>query len=176
MTKSPTDRKNRFIRELRLFVALAFLLFGFLYSLSLYRRLLLDEPLATIPYGYLTLQSLILAKIIMLGRFLRLGERFSDKSLIIPAIYKTIVFSAFIFFFASFEHALRSAFAEKNLETVYVMLAQTNPKAIIGKIPIVLFVAFPFFCLAEIGSVLGKNFLYLLFFHRKQLEKHPENR
>jgi len=38
------------------------------------------------------LEALVLAKVILIGDVLRLGRRFEDKPLIVPTLYKTVVF------------------------------------------------------------------------------------
>ena len=169
--QTPVRWKTRLRGELLMFLALSFFLFVFLCSLSLYRNLLIGESIGATQYNYLAIQSLVLAKIIILGKFLGLGERFSDRSLILPALYKTLVFSSFIFAFAYFEHVLRGVFSGEPLAKVYQDWTNTNIVTVLGRIPIVLFVALPFFCLAEISNLIGKGTLYALFFRRTTLRE-----
>ena len=60
-----------------------------------YRRLILQEyEIGYLNYGIAAIEAAILAKVIMIGEFMRLGRKYEDKPLIIPTVPKTII-SAF---------------------------------------------------------------------------------
>jgi hypothetical protein len=160
--------KERLYSEGLLYLLLVGIFFLFLCSLSVYRSLILGKDFRSIDYVYEGIQAFFLAKIIIIGRFLKIGERFSNSALIIPVTYKTIAFSVFIFAFTFFKHVFVGVFSGKALEELSKAFTTSNLIPILGTIPIVLFVAFPFSCLAEIGNILGKGQLYSLFFRRKK--------
>ena len=58
------------------------------------RRFILAEY--QISYGHYwvsVLEALVLAKVILIGDMVRLGRRFDDKPLMVPTLYKAVVFS-----------------------------------------------------------------------------------
>ncbi len=66
-------------------------------AFTLYRRLILEKYLVVyLHYGIALIEALVLAKIILLGEAARLGRKHEDKPLIVPALYKTIVFGIWV--------------------------------------------------------------------------------
>src|SRR4051794_2749035 len=73
-----------------IFVYLAVFFFVF----KLYTRLLLREyGIGYFVYGLTLLKALVLSKIILTAEMLHVGERFNDRPLSVPTLYKTITFS-----------------------------------------------------------------------------------
>ena len=73
-----------------------------------YRRLILKEyEINYLNYGVAMIEAAILAKIIIIGDFMRLGRKYEDKPLIIPTIHKTIIFGILVIGFKIGEHMVR---------------------------------------------------------------------
>ena len=73
-----------------------------------YRRFLLAEYSITYTNYWLALiGALILGKVIMIGSVFRLGRWLEDKPLIVPTIYKAVIFSAFVLVFRVVEYAIK---------------------------------------------------------------------
>ena len=159
-------------QEFRAYSMLALFLFLFLCSLSFYRNLILGEDsIGHIAYWYILVESLILSKIIVIGRFFRLGERFLEKSIIIHTAYKTIVFCLFVVFFSFLEHFVEGFISGKGLPELYEAVTRKYLVGILGRVPLFITVSFPLFALMEVGRVIGRNRLYNLFFNRSSFEK-----
>ena len=160
---------QRFASELRrvtvMFLYLALIIGGF----RIYRTLILEEyHMGYFQYGYALVESLILTKIILLGDFLRLGETFNQRPLIVPTLYKAVSFSILVLVFESIEHLIPGLIHGKDLASVlkgmftgqglYEQLAQF----------VMMFVALvPFFALRGINSALGEGKLFALFFENR---------
>jgi hypothetical protein len=167
-----TGIKTKLLEEtkmmLLLFVYLALLLGTFL----LYRRLLLDEyQIGYFHYGYNVVEALVLAKIIVLGRSLGVGERFTDRPLIVPTLYKTVCFSIFVLAFTILEHIIVGLWHGKNVPAVVAEIFGQGLWEILVRV-LVLFVALvPLFAVWETGRLIGEGKLFELFFKRKSAGK-----
>jgi hypothetical protein len=160
--------KEKFLRETRLYLILTVYLALFLSSLSTYRKLILEEnAISYIHYSYNFIEAMILAKIILIGKFFNLGERFHDRSLIIPATYKTIIFCIFVFAFEILEKFFVGFFEGKSMASIYSEFYTKDVFIMLGVLPIIFFAFIVFFAFLEVDRVLGEGKLFNLFFRRK---------
>ena len=94
MTTSNAEKvsvKRKVLHELRQLAALFIYLSLFFIIFRAYTRMGLAEyEINYFAYGLSLLKSLALAKIILTGEAFHLGERFRERPLIIPTVYKTI--------------------------------------------------------------------------------------
>ncbi len=164
----PPEWKQKLFEEMRSLGLLTVFLVFFFCAFTTYRKLIIgDQSVNYINYAYNIVQSLLLAKIILLGQFLKLGERFLDKPLIIPALYKTLVFCVFVFVFSVAEHFIKGILTGKNIEMVFNEFASASVNEILGRFLIYFPVFLFLFGYIELGRVLGKDKLFALFFGNK---------
>ena len=114
-------------------------------------------------YGYALIEALVLAKVIMVGEALHLGDRYRDQPLIVPTLYKTFLFSLLFLVFIALEDLVTGWIHRQSLgeivhhvlsESIYEKLART----------LVTFVALiPLFAYREVGRILGEGRLAELF-------------
>lgn len=169
--------KHEIAHEIRSFLWIALYLTVFFSLLRWYTQLAMHEYQVDYGgYGYVVLQSLALAKLILTGEALRLGERYRERPLIAPTLYKTLVFSAFVAAFHILEHLIMGWVEGENLREI----VQKIPKhgwAHLFSMMLVIFVAFiPFFAFRELERVLGEGKLRDLFFSRREAAKLDEAR
>ena len=120
-------------------------------AFTVYRRILLAEHGVTHEnYGFAVIEALVLGKVIMLGDLARLGRGLEAKPLIVPTLYKTLVFSALVAAFKVVE-LLSDKWSDELLANGLVLLV-----ALI-----------PFFAIKELGRVLGKDTVSSLFFRSR---------
>jgi hypothetical protein len=143
------------------FVYLAF----FFSSFTLYRRLILGEyQIGYLHYGIGLIQALILAKVILVGRALRLGRRFQERPLIVPTLYKSVVFTIFVGFFGLVEHTIGGLLHGKGIAEGFEEFVNLGRDELLARC-LVIFVAFiPFFAFEELERVLGNGKLGKLLF------------
>jgi len=133
-----------------------------------YRRLLLAaHDITYTNYWVAVIEALIFAKVIMIGDVLRLGRGLEKKPLIVPTLYKTVVFTLFVGVFTVLEHAIKGLWTGTGFmggiadffgKGSYELLANS----------LVVFAAFiPFFAVKELQRVYGKDELRALFFLRR---------
>lgn len=174
MTKETIPLKKKLAQEMRLFLIYASYLIFFFCSMITYRRLLLGEySISYFHYGYGVVQALILAKIILVGEALGLGEKFSKKPLIIPTFYKAIIFGFFVLIFNLFEHFLTGYLHGIAPGKVYQDLLAKGMDQILAEALVVFFAFIPFFAFVETGRVLGEGKLINLFISRKDSDLTP---
>jgi len=115
-TKEKTGWKKKVAHELLEYWVNFFYLVFFFGAFAWYRRLILAEHQITyLHYGTAIVEALILAKVILIGDALRLGRKFEDRPLIIPTLYKAVVFSFFVGVFAILEHSIGALLHGKGL-------------------------------------------------------------
>jgi hypothetical protein len=145
-----------------IFAYLALLLGAF----TTYRRVTLAEyHISYFRYGYSLVEALVLTKVIVVGRFLHLGERFHDKPLIVPALYKTLWFSLLVLAFSILERVVSEEFFNKPPSDSE--RATSGPIELLAEAIVVVTAFVPLFSLWEVGRVLGEGKLMKLFFSRK---------
>lgn len=159
--------KEKIITEMWRYIAYSVFLTLLFSAFSTYRRLILGEyAISYIHYGYSIFEALILAKIILIGQSFGLGKRFDDKSLIIPTLYKTIVFTLFVLAFTVLEHFVVGHLTGKSSAEVYQEFVDKGIYETFARVYLMFFVFILLFAFFEIGRVLGENKLFKLFFQR----------
>jgi hypothetical protein len=142
---------------------LAFFLVAFVW----YRRLILAEyEVQYTNYWFPLIEAAILAKVIMIGDFLRLGRGLEQKSLILPTVYRTVMFSVWIGIFKLLEGTVRGLLHGNGLMGGFAEIASKGRYELLSWC-VVIFVAFiPFFAFKELERVLGQEQLRALFWRR----------
>jgi hypothetical protein len=151
-------------RFMTVFLYLALLIGAF----NTYRWLLMAEyHVGYFVYGYGLLEALALAKIVVVGESLHLGERFSHRPLIVPSLYKAMLFGIIVLAFSLIEHLITGFLHGQNLAEIFSELHSRKGYEILARI-LVMFVAFiPFFAFREAGRALGRVKLFELFFRSR---------
>lgn len=170
MEKTKKNFKQKVVSELYRFAFYTLFFTFFFWSFSTYNLILGEHTVTLLNYGYGFFESLILAKIILLGETLKLGEKFASRSLIIPTLYKSLVFTLFVIGFMILEHFVTGSIRGKEASEIYQELLSKGIDVIAAKIQVMYFVFILFFAFLEIGRVLGENKLFNLFFRREMNE------
>ena len=133
-----------------------------------YRRLLLAaHDITYTNYWVAVIEALIFAKVIMIGDVLRIGRGLEQKPLIVPTLYKTVVFTLFVGVFTLIEHAIGGLWQGKGLTGGLVEFLGKGSHELLAN-SLIVFVAFiPFFGVKELGRVLGVEIIRALFFRRR---------
>jgi len=131
-----------------------------------YRRFLLAEYSITYTnYWVGLIGALILGKVIMIGSVFRLGRWLEDKPLIVPTIYKALIFSLFVLVLRVVEYAIKGLLHGDGLAAALVeFFAQKGIDEVLANLLVVLVTLIPFFAVKELGRVLGRERVAALFF------------
>ena len=152
------------------FVYVAF----FLVAFTWYRRLVLAEyHIHYTQYWFPLVEAAILAKVIIIGDLLQLGRRLDQQPLIIPTLYRTVVFTLWIGAFDVLEATVRGLIHRQGLLAGVQELATKDWHEWLAGC-VVAFVAFiPFFAFKELELVLGEDSLRPLFWKRQSARLAP---
>lgn len=160
--------KERAIEELKVFWITAFYLWLFFGSFTVYRRLIVAElGGAYLHHGIAVIEALIIAKVVIVGRMFGLSRRFEDKPLIVPVLYKSILFGIFVMLFGVVEHVIEGWIHRQGLLGGLREIGELGTDEIWAR-ALMLIVAFvPFFAFCELGRVLGMHKLGASFFSKR---------
>jgi hypothetical protein len=140
----------------------------FLGLFTWYRRLILAEyQISYVNYGVTLIEALVLAKVIMIGDVLRLGRGFEEKPLIFPTIYKTVVFSVWVWLFNVVEHTVRGLLRGEGLAGGIEEIVGRGKYELLARCMVIFFAFIPFFAFRELGQLLGEGKLREMFFRRR---------
>lgn len=161
--------REKVVEETKKFAMLFVYLFSFLGAFTTYKQvILLQYQLTLYHYGYNLVESLILAKVILVGDTMHLGDRFRSWPLILVSLYKTLLFTILVVVFSLLENIVKGLLHGEDLTWSIHLIMNKNKLEIMGDF-IILFVAFiPLFAVWELSRELGDNRLYELFFTRRR--------
>jgi hypothetical protein len=131
-----------------------------------YRRFLLAEYSITYTNYWVGLfAALVLGKVIMIGSVFRLGRWLEHKPLIVPTIYKALIFTILILVFRVVEYAIKGLLHGDGLAAALgEFFAQKGINEVLANSLVVLVTLIPFFAVKELGRVLGRERVAALFF------------
>jgi len=166
-TRSRAELKQKVRLEIKEFLIIFLYLVLMLGAFSTYRMLLMAEyHIGHFIFGYTLIEALILAKIVVLGESLGIGERFGDRPLIIPTLYQTMLFALCVLAFTIPEHLIKGCLHGQGLGEIFQELIGNRYETLARVLT--MFVAFiPFFALRETGRALGETRIFDLFFRRR---------
>jgi Na+/H+ antiporter NhaC len=167
MTHDKKAIKEKAAEELRLLLLVSGYLALFFVAFLTYRRLISREfGVSYFRYGYALLEAFLIAKVILIGKFLGLGKGSDRRTLAFSVLRAAVIYGLLVAVFAILEHVIEGLVHGKTLaasleefldQGVYEMLGRT----------LVLFVAFlPFFAFWELGRFLGEKKLFDVFFRK----------
>ncbi len=159
--------KQKVARETKEFVAVYVYLVLLIGAFTVYRWLLMEEyHVGYFVFGYALVEALILAKVILIGEALGIGERFADKPLIFPTLYKTMLFALCVLVLAIIERLITGSFHRENVTGIFQEVIRGRYE-LLARV-LMMFVAFiPFFAFGETMRVLREVKLFDLFFRSR---------
>lgn len=159
--------KQRLKREMQEYLIIAAYLAAFLLSLTTYRRLILAEyHVSYFNYGWAIMESLILAKVILVGQALHIGERFRDRPLIVATLWQTFVFSLLVAAFVLVEHTVTALIHHRPVAEEFHLTGGQGYE-LLARVQLMLVAFVPFFAFRQISAVLGEGKLFELFFRTR---------
>ena len=140
----------------------------FLVAFTWYRRLILAEyHILYTSYWIPLIEAAVLAKVIMVGDILHLGRGLEHKPLILPTLYRTVVFSVWVGFFSVLEHTVRGLLHKEGLTGGFFELVSQDWHELAAKCLVTFFAFIPFFGFKEVERVLGEGKIGGLFFRSR---------
>lgn len=142
---------------------------GVLLSLfAIHKAVILQENNLFYHVGFSFLNGLVLAKVILLGQELHIGDSLRTRPLVYVILFKSAVFSVLLFIFKFLEEGLLSIHHNKNflqgIMEAYPALMQEKFLGVILACLIIFISLIPFFAYLELERVLGaQNLRHLIF-------------
>jgi predicted small integral membrane protein len=132
-----------------------------------YKRLILAHyDISYSDWGISLIKALVLAKFIMVGGLFHFGRNLENKPLILPTLFKTVMFTLWVALFAVVESAIRGFLHGKGLNGALDHLLSEGTHEFFAKCLVVFFAFIPYFAFKELGRVLGKGKIWQLFFRK----------
>jgi hypothetical protein len=162
--------KQKVADELRKFWAIAIYLLVVFGAFTTYKRLVLSEAgISYYHYGFAVIESVILAKVIMIGEALRLGRRFESPPLIIPVLAKSVVFGLFFAVFTVLEHTIDGLLHHQGWADIAHSIVAAGRTEILARTIMVITTFVPFFAFLETDRALGGGRLFTWFFRKEAI-------
>jgi biotin carboxyl carrier protein len=131
---------------------------------SFHKALVLNEEYLLYDQGFALINSLVLAKVVLIGEFFRVGDKLTNKPLIYPIIFKSAVFAVLLICFHIFEGTLTGVLHGKTLFQSIPSIGGGTLQGIL-MVGIIMFVALmPFFAFRELDRAIGTQELHNLLF------------
>lgn len=150
--------KQRLFHEINEYLV-NFVYMAFVFSsIVLYRRLLLAEHgIYLTDYFAGIINALIIAKVVMIGAFLRISRKFEHKPLIIPTVYKALLFTIMVMIFNIIEVFIRGFIHSPVFSDAFNELKKHVDFDWLG-VSLIIFITFvPFFAFKELARALGRE-------------------
>lgn len=164
--------KQKVKNELRTFIIYAIYLNLLFFAFTSYERILLDlKDSSLLPYGFCTIQALIMAKVILIGEQIHLGRIFDNRPLAYAVAYKTLVFCLLMFILVIAEHCVIGWIEGKSTQDILDNFFNKRLNVALAKSFIMFLVFIFFFSVLETSRVLGGNKLFNLFFKSRDALK-----
>jgi hypothetical protein len=166
---SKTGVRARAANELRDLVILTAYLYVAFGALIFYKYAVLrGAGISWMPWGLAAIKAVLVAKFVLLGTALRIGERYQTKPLIWPTLHKSVVFLAVVLILTVIEEAVVGLLHGRTIRDSIAGIGGGTPEQLVAALVIVFFIFFPYFAIRSLGEVMGEKALFRLFFVERQ--------
>jgi hypothetical protein len=159
-------REKAFI-EFKRFVAVFLYLWVVFALLSIHETIIRAQN--HLDYGahtFAVINAFIFAKVLLVGDYLRLGDRFKHKPLVYPVLYKCLVFSALLTGFHIVERTFSGVVGGKTFSESFSEIGGRTLIGIVSISTLAFVMLIPFFAFRELGRMIGEEELRALFLGR----------
>ena len=157
--------KERAVHQLKEFLAMFIYLWVLLTLLVINQSIVVARE-AHQAHFFAFVNALILAKVLLIGEHLHLGNRFRDKPLLYSIFYKCFVFTIFFIVVHILERVIVGVWSGRTIAQSFPDIGSGSLKRILS-MGATLFVALiPFFAFREISRVIGAGELWSLLLSR----------
>src|SRR5271170_1779645 len=161
--------KQKATHELREFAAISSYLAFFFCAVATYSLLLLNQfHVSYFVYGTALINALVIAKVVLIGEYARLGKKHESKPLFQSALYKAFLFSLLVFAFHIVEEAIKRRWHGENFATAYHGIRINE---LLARSVVVFCTFLPLFAIPELRRVPGEDNLRSLFFRSGETPK-----
>ncbi|HWR94699.1 MAG TPA: hypothetical protein VN192_05830 [Flavobacterium sp.] len=158
MEKNKITLKDKLLNEVNEYLV-NFIYMALVFSaIILYRRLVLSSyGIELNDYFLGVFKALIIAKVVMITNHLKIIHYFENKSLIISALYKSIVFTILVMIFEVIEGFISNLIHSKELMNAATETWSEITIVWVGGCMLIFIIFIPFFAFRELVRILGKE-------------------
>ena len=156
------ERAKSELKELFYITAYLFVVFS---ALTFYKSAILEaQGVHWVPWGFAIIKAAVLAKFILIGRALHIGEGHRTKPLIWQTFYKSIAFLILVAGLTVIEEAIVGFIHGQAFWESMAELGGGTPEQVIATAVIMFLVFIPLFAFGALGEVIGEKALLRTFF------------
>jgi hypothetical protein len=130
----------------------------------IYRAVLLSERVSLVAHGEALINALALGKVMLVARELHFAEKFKEKPLIYPTLFKSVAFAIILGVFKILEEVGIGLYNGKSAGQSIAEVAGGTLNGILAMTAILAVLLVPFFAFTELRDIFGKEKLAGLFF------------
>lgn len=163
----PKGLKARLLHEVEQYGSIfLYLLIAFSAVLFYRDAVLRADGVAYGSYGFAVVKALVLAKFMMLGQAVRLGERVRGRRLVVTMLIRSLFFLLLLVALSIVEEALLALIHGRGVLPAIRGMGGGNGLEMLASILLLWVILLPYFAMRLIGEVLGKGELRRMFFGR----------
>jgi hypothetical protein len=164
-TNAKATLHQRAMHELKEFVFLSLYLYITLGAVILMKTAVLHtQGIELTPWGSAIVKAMVLAKFMLLGRAMNIGERTTSSPLIWPTLHKAFAFLLLLIIMTIVEEAVVGLFHHQSIDVSLGELVGPRLQEAIASILIMLLVLIPYFAFRVLDEALGEGRLVRMFF------------
>jgi hypothetical protein len=172
-TSTKLTLRQRGVLELKEFAILAVYLYIALGAVILMKAAVLhDQGISFTLWGTAVVKAAVLAKFVLLGNALKVGERYTDRPLIWPTLHKVFALLVLLVVLTIIEEVVVGLFHHQSAAASFDELTGAKLQESIAGVVIMLVVLIPYCAFRVLGEALGEGRLARMFFvEREPLER-----
>ena len=166
--QSARTLKERVVESIKTFMQMFLYLWLVFGLLAVHQSIILSQyQIDYRSHGLAFLNALVFAKVMLVAEDLRLGDRFDDKPLIYPVLFKSLLFATALICFHIVEHTLIGMWHGQRVAESLSEIGANKLRGILSFSMIATVALIPFFILRGISRVIGKDKFWSLFFRSR---------
>jgi hypothetical protein len=158
LSRHRKNRRQKIIKEIKKFLTMTAYLWVLFFLFSLHESIVLSQyHIGYTFFGIPIVNALVLAKVMLVADDLHLGERFKERPLIYPIVYKSIMFAIVFIIFHILEESLIGMFRGRPISESLSSVGGGSLGGILSRAAILVVALGPFFAFREIGRAIGER-------------------
>ena len=160
---------QRATHEIKEFVILAVYLYITIGAVIMMKTAVLHtEGIDFAPWGIAIIKAMLLAKFMLVGRAMKIGERDTTGPLIWPTLHRAFAFLVLLIILTIIEEAVVGLFHHRSIAASLGELAGVRLEETLAGYLIMLLVLVPYFAFRVLGEALGEGRLARMFFVERE--------
>jgi hypothetical protein len=172
--QSQAPFREKVIKELSEFAILTVYLYVCFAALLYLKAAVLEtQGITYAHWGFAIIKAMLCAKFMLMGRMVNLGDRFKKYPLVVPTLYRSIVFLVFLIALTIIEEAVVGVIHGRTILNSISDIAGGTFHQMIAASLIMFLILIPYFAFRSLGDVISDRTLVRLYFERRRSIDHP---